>query len=120
VRGLTPPPGGYIVRTNAEGKGEEEFAADIELLGRLWGQVQARFVRAAAPAALHEEMDLAFRVVRDLFSPEVEEFIVDRREVFDRCVEYARTLVPALVERVRLYEGVVPLFESLGLEKDIE
>jgi ribonuclease G len=120
VRGLTPPPGGYIVRTNAEGKGEEDFAADIELLGRLWGQVQARFVRAAAPAALHEEMDLAFRVVRDLFSPEVEEFIVDRREVFDRCVEYARTLVPALVERVRLYEGVVPLFESLGLEKDIE
>ena len=46
--------------------------------------------------------------------------MVDAREVFERCVSYARTLVPALVDRVRLYEGAVPLFESLGIEKDIE
>jgi ribonuclease G len=115
-----PPPGGYIVRTNAEGKGEEEFAADVAFLGRLWDQIQRRFEQSAAPAALHEEMDLAFRVVRDLFSPDVEEFVVDTREVFERCVNYAQTLVPALVDRVRLYEGAVPLFESLGIEKDME
>ena len=120
VRGLTPPPGGFIVRTNAEGKGEEEFAADIAFLSRLWDQVQSRFEQAAAPAELHEEMDLAFRVVRDLFSPDVEEFVVDTREVFERCVSYARSLVPALVDRVRLDEGAVPLFESLGIEKDME
>src|SRR5262245_28747793 len=120
VRALDPPPGGYIVRTNAEGKGEEEFAADIAFLGRLWAEIQGRFEQSVAPAALHEEMDLAFRVVRDLFSPEVEEFTVDTREVFDRCVGYARTLVPALVDRVRLYEGSAPLFESLGIERDIE
>ncbi len=65
-------------------------------------------------------MDLAFRVVRDLFSPEVEEFVVDTREVFERCIGLRATLVPALVDRVRLYEGAVPLFESLGIEKDIE
>ena len=120
VRAINPPPGGYIVRTNAEGKGEEEFAADIAFLGRLWNQIQARFEQTAAPAALHEEMDLAFRVVRDLFSPDVEEFVVDTREVFERCNGYARSLVPALLDRVRLYEGTVPLFESLGIEKDIE
>jgi ribonuclease G len=120
VRGLNPPPGGFIVRTNAEGKGEEEFAADIAFLGRLWDQVQERYEQVAAPAPLHAEMDLAFRVVRDLFSPDVEEFVVDTREVFDRCVSYARSLVPALVDRVRLYEGAVPLFESLGIEKDAE
>jgi ribonuclease G len=120
VRAINPPPGGYIVRTNAEGKGEEEFAADIAFLGRLWSQIQARLEQTAAPAALHEEMDLAFRVVRDLFSPEVEEFVVDTREVFERCIGYARSLVPALMDRVSLYEGAIPLFESLGIEKDIE
>jgi ribonuclease G len=120
VRGLNPPAGGYIVRTNAEGKGEDEFAVDIAFLGRLWNQVQDRFERAGAPAALHEEMDLAFRVVRDLFSPDVEEFIVDTPEVFERCVSYARSLVPTLVDRVHLYEGALPLFESLGIEKDLE
>jgi ribonuclease G len=120
VRGLNPPPGGFIVRTNAEGKGEEEFAADIAFLGRLWDQIQARYEQVAAPSPLHEEMDLAFRVVRDLFSPDVEEFVVDTGEMFERCVTYARSLVPALVDRVRLYEGAVPLFESLGIEKDME
>src|SRR5262245_15191958 len=88
VRSLNPPAGGFIVRTNAEGKGEEEFAADIGFLGRLWDQIQGRVDQVAAPALLHEEMDLAFRVVRDLFSPDVEEFVVDTREVFDRCVSY--------------------------------
>src|SRR5262249_12854645 len=50
----------------------------------------------------------------------VDEFVVDAQEVFERCVGYARTLVPALVERVRLETGPVPLFEALGIERDIE
>src|SRR5690242_19707558 len=83
LRSVTLPPGGFILRTNAEGKTESEFAADVEFLTRLWAQVQARFEQASAPAALHEEGDLIFRVVRDLFSPEVDEFLVDAREVYD-------------------------------------
>jgi ribonuclease G len=120
LRGLTPPPGGFIVRTNAEGKGAEEFAADVAFLGRLWSQVQARFETARAPAALHEEMDLTYRVVRDLFSPEVTEFLIDRAEVRDKCLRAAEALVPGLAERVKLYEGRAPLFDAYGVEKDLE
>src|SRR5438552_6303564 len=82
VRALNPPPGGFIVRTNAEGKGEEEFAADIDFLGRLWKQIQARYEQAPVPSVIHEEADLAFRVVRDLFSPEIDEFLVDTPEAY--------------------------------------
>ncbi len=120
VRGLNPPPGGFIVRTNAEGEGEEELASDIQFLGRLWAQIQARYEQASTPSVVHEEMDLAFRVVRDLFSPEVEEFVVDTREAYEKCVQYANSLVPALSGRVKLYEGKQPIFESLGIEKEIE
>jgi len=120
LRSLTLPAGGFILRTNAEGKSQEEFAADVEFLTRLWAQVQARFEQAAAPAVLHEEGDLIFRVVRDLFSPEVDEFVVDSREVYDKCVGYVEALVPALRDRVRLWEEPAPIFEALGLEKDIE
>ncbi|MBI4246723.1 MAG: Rne/Rng family ribonuclease [Candidatus Rokubacteria bacterium] len=120
VRALNPPAGGYIVRTNAEGKGEEEFAADVEFLGRLWSQVQERCERVGAPAVLHEERDLTVRVVRDLLSPEVDEFLVDSRAVYDKCLDYVRILAPALAERVRLYEGKAPVFEAQGVEKDIE
>src|SRR3989440_8637379 len=81
LRSLDLPPGGFILRTNAEGKGEAEFAADVEFLSRLWAQIQARYARATPPVVLHEEADLTFRVVRDLFSPEVDEFVVDSAEV---------------------------------------
>jgi ribonuclease G len=120
LRGLTLPPGGFILRTNAEGKSESEFAADVEFLTRLWAQVQTRFDQAAAPAALHEEGDLTFRVVRDLFSPEIDEFVVDAREVFEKCAGYVEALVPSLRDRVRQWTEPAPVFEALGLEKDIE
>jgi ribonuclease G len=120
VKGLRPPAGGFIVRTVAEGKGEEDLTADIQFLSRLWTQVQDRFEAARAPSLLHEEMDLTFRVVRDLFSPEIQEFLVDNREVYDKCVEFASSLVPQLATRVKLYDKDTPIFETTGIEKEIE
>src|SRR5438128_9715889 len=119
LRSLDLPAGGFIVRTNAEGKSEAEFAADVEFLTRLWAQIQARFEQAGAPAALHEEGDLTFRVVRDLFSPEVDEFVVDSREVYEKCAGYVGALVPALADRVRIYEERPPILEALGVVKEI-
>jgi ribonuclease G len=120
VRDLSQASGGFIVRTNAEGKGEDEFRNDVEFLRRLWGQVHARHAAAPAPSVLHEEGDLTFRVVRDLFSPDVDEFVVDTREVYEKCRGYVEALVPALAERVRLWEEATPVFEALGIEKEIE
>ena len=120
VRALNPPTGGFIVRTNGEGRGEAEFGADIEFLGRLWTQVRSRYESVKGPAALHEEGDLTFRVVRDLLSPEVDEFLVDSREVYEKCLGYVEALVPAMAERVKLYESTTPIFEAFGIEKDIE
>jgi ribonuclease G len=120
VRGLNPPPGGFIVRTNAEGKGDAEFAADLEFLGRLWAQIQGRHDERRAPAVLHEEGDLTFRVVRDLLAPDVDELLIDSREVYDRCAGYVQSLVPALADRVKWYEARQPIFEAFGIEKDIE
>jgi ribonuclease G len=120
VRGLRPPVGGFIVRTVAEGKGEEEFVADVQFLIRLWEQIQSRYARAAGLSVLHEEMDLIFRAIRDLFSPEVEEFLVDTPEAYKKSVDYIASLVPALADRVKLYEGAAPIFEATGVEKEIE
>jgi ribonuclease G len=120
LRALDLPPGGFILRTNAEGKGEAEFAQDVEFLGRLWSQIQSRFETATAPAALHEEGDLTFRVVRDLFSPEIDEFVVDDRAAHDKVLGYVQALVPALADRVRLYSERAPVFDTFGIEKDIE
>ncbi len=120
VKTLRPNGGGFIVRTVAEGKGEEELAADIEFLSRLWSQVQRRFESVRAPSLLHEEMDVTFRVVRDLFSPEIEEFLVDTRDAYEKCVQFASSLVPQLASRVKLWDKDAPIFEATGIEKEIE
>jgi ribonuclease G len=65
-------------------------------------------------------MDLIFRVVRDLFSPDVEEFVVDTAEAYRKCVEFTTALVPTLTSRVALYEERSPIFEAMGIEKEIE
>src|SRR5262245_17663058 len=120
VKALPPPPGGFIVRTVAEGKGEEDLVADIQFLGRLWGQIQDRFETARAPSVLHEEMDLTFRVVRDLFSPEVDEFVVDDQGAYEKCLQFASSLVPQLAPRVRRWGKDGPIFEVTGIEKEID
>ncbi len=120
VKGLRRSGGGFIVRTVAEGKGESELAADIEFLSRLWTQIQGRFDAARAPSLLHEEMDLTFRVVRDLFSPEVDEFLVDTEEAYEKCLRFATSLVPQLASRVKRWEEPRPIFEATGIEKEID
>jgi ribonuclease G len=120
VKGLPPPPGGFIVRTVAEGKGDEDLVADIQFLSRLWSQVQARFESAKAPSLLHEEMDVTFRVVRDLFSPEVEEFLVDSEAAYEKCLHFATSLVPQLAPRVKRWDKDAPIFEATGIERDID
>jgi ribonuclease G len=119
VRSLNPV-GGFIVRTNAEGKGEEEFAADVAFLQRAWSQITRSHESTRGPAALHEENELTRRIIRDLLSPEVDEFLVDNREVYERCLADVEVLVPALVDRVKLYEGKTPIFEAHGVEREIE
>jgi ribonuclease G len=121
VRSLRPPGGGgFIVRTVGEGRGEAEFGADIGFLVRLWQQIQARFAQAPPRSVLHEEGDLVFRVVRDMFAPDVEEIVIDSEEEHRRALEYAEGLVPALAHRVHRHGERESVFEARGIEKEIE
>jgi ribonuclease G len=120
VRSLRPAGGGFIVRTVGEGRGEAEFSADIQFLVRVWQQIQARFAQAPPRSVLHEEGDLVFRVVRDLFAADIEEILIDGEEEYRRAVEYAEALVPALAHRIHLHAERESIFEARGIEKEIE
>ena len=65
-------------------------------------------------------MDVTFRVVRDLFSPEIEEFLVDSPSAFEKCLEFATQLVPQLASRVKQWDKDQPIFEATGIEREIE
>jgi ribonuclease E len=120
LKKVRPSEAGVIVRTAAEGASEEDLAADLDRLKKIWEQVRRRARRARAPNTLYEEPDLEERVVRDVFSPaEFKEIVTDSREVYERVSAYLRDVAPELVDRLRLHEGPLPLFEEFHVAEQI-
>jgi len=117
---LRPPGTGLIVRTAAEGRQEADLKRDIEFLTRLWGRVQSRAKVSRAPSLLHRDLGLVFRVVRDSFSDDVQRFVVDNRHEYERILDILDVMDPSLKERVSLHAGKRPLFETAGIEEEID
>jgi len=112
--------GGVIVRTAGEGRSAEDFTADLAYLGSRWETVRSRAETAVAPALMHQDFDLALRLVRDLFSAEFSLLWVDGESTYERIVEFLDQVQPQLVSRVKLDREERGLFERFGIEKEIE
>jgi ribonuclease G len=110
---------GFIVRTACEGATKREIRDDVRFLTRLWAHVQQTAAATAAPALVHRDLDLALRVLRDLFTADVERLVVDEQVEHARLVDFTTALMPRLVPRIHAYEGTTPLFEQYGVETKI-
>jgi ribonuclease G len=112
--------GGYIVRTVAEHACDEELAADIAYLRRLWAEILQR-ARSAKPAALlHHDLTLAQRVLRDLVTPETTRIVIDSRENFQKLSAFAHEYVTQVAGLLEHYNGERPLFDLHGVEDEIQ
>jgi ribonuclease G len=111
--------GGVIVRTVGEDVTRETFERELTTLIAQWGRIRkkTRFVRA--PALLHRETSLTRGLIRDVFSTKVEQVTVDSKQVFNEITEYLKGIAPELLERVKLYEDVVPLFDKAKIEQEL-
>jgi ribonuclease G len=112
--------GGVIVRTAGEGKSAADFETDLAYLASRWEAVRSRAETSAAPALMHQDFDLALRLVRDLFSAEFALLWVDGESTYERIVEFLDQVQPQLVPRVKLDREERGLFERFGIEKEIE
>jgi len=119
VSKLRKPNTGYIIRTASQGRSEDDFNADIEFLARLWETIQKKKERTSAPALMHNELDLVFRVIRDVFTKDVDKMVIDAPEEYQRVKEFIDSYIPQLGRRVKPYEGDEPIFDSFGVEIEI-
>ncbi len=119
VEGLRPADSGFIIRTAAEGAGDEVLKADMDFLTRLWADVRSHSEQAGAPDQIYRDLDLIRRATRDLFTAEVDAVLIDDPDEHAKLLEFVRTFMPALASRVQLYQGAEPLFDALGLEVEI-
>ena len=112
--------GGFILRTAAEGAGEEEILADIRYLRRLWLQIAELMQTAGAPSVIYEDLSLALRTLRDLVSPRIEKIRIDSRETFQKVRQFVEELMPEVLDRLEHYPGERPIFDIHGVEDEIQ
>lgn len=117
---LRPEGMGLIVRTAAEGATEKDLQDDLRYLLSLWNRVLERARTSRAPALLYQDLRLLRRVARDLFTGEVERFVVDSPGEYERLVDLVSSYAPHLRDRLELYRGSQPIFEYYGVEREIE
>jgi ribonuclease G len=111
--------GGFIVRTAAEGAGEDELRADIRFLINLWNEIKERSDSGKAPALIYHDLNLVERILRDQVSEEFSTIWVDSETDYERIVRFLNRFQPSLVRRVKLYTKETPLFEQFGIQDEI-
>ncbi len=118
---LQPPDDlGFIVRTAGTDQTKRDIERDMRYLMKLWDVVVKRAKKVKAPATLYQESDLVIRTIRDIFTQDVGEIIVDSPSVYDRVREFMRQIMPRSVDRVKRYDGSEPLFHRFHVEDEIQ
>ena len=111
---------GFIVRTAGVNKSLSDLQRDRDYLKKIWEMVAARLKVTRAPALLYQESDLVLKAMRDLFTPDIAEVVVDSEDVYLRIRDFAEKLMPHMADRIKQHEQTTPLFHSFGIEKDVE
>lgn len=119
MKRIREPGYGYIVRTVSEGVSEEDLKADVGFLTAMWQDIVKKQDRHSAPAALHTDLDLTLRVVRDLFTKNVKRLLIDSKEECEAVKEFVRRYLPDQTSRISHYNKDESLFDHLGIEMEI-
>ncbi len=110
---------GYIIRTSAENASDAELQADIGYLTKVWENIQHQAKTRPPETLLYQDLPLSLRVLRDMFSDNTREILVDSKENHQRMQEFAELYVPGAAGKIRLFKGERPLFESHNVEQEI-
>ena len=119
VQEMRPPEGGFIVRTACEGLTKKEMQDDMKFLLKLWSGIAKKSESASAPALLHDDMDVSLRIIRDLFTADVQEVVIDTPQDHERVKEFIATFMPRLAGRIKLYNRPEPIFDYYNIEEQI-
>ncbi|MHB8837122.1 MAG: Rne/Rng family ribonuclease [Candidatus Methylomirabilia bacterium] len=119
IHRLKPEGHGVIIRTEAEDCSEEELAADLTYLTRMWDRIRRDAEAVAAPALIHADLDVVLKAVRDLFTSDTDRLLIDNKEDYRRVEEFVKTFQPHLRSKLAHYAGREPLFDAMQIETEL-
>ncbi|MBN1754829.1 Rne/Rng family ribonuclease [bacterium] len=110
---------GLIVRTIAEKQKIDVLQQDFEHVFKNWETLKKKAEALPAPSLVYKDIGLAAKLVRDFFSSDVEELVIDSKEEYQNIRNYLEKVAPHLLDRVKLYKGKQPIFDEYGIESQI-
>jgi ribonuclease E len=111
---------GLIVRTAGASRTKQEIQRDYEYLLRLWDSIRDLTLRSSAPALVYEEGNLIKRAIRDQFSRDIEEIVVEGAEGFREAQTFTKMIMPQQIDSVKLHDGRPPLFQKYKVESQLD
>ena len=121
LQGKRPGPvGGFITRTAAEGRSEEDIAGDMQFLYNLWQDIKTRADKRPAPMLLHHDLDIVQRILRDQLADSFKAIWIDNEEHYESVLRFVERFQPALVPKVKLYTREAPIFDAFGVTAELE
>jgi ribonuclease E len=110
---------GAIVRTAGLERTKTEIKRDFDYLTRLWDEIRDKTLTSSAPALIYEDSDLIKRAIRDIYSREIDEVLVDGPESYTHARNFMKLLMPSHAKKVQPYNDPVPLFHRAGVETQL-
>lgn len=118
---LTVPDGmGVIIRTAGRDRTKTDLNRDLKVLLRMWDNIRKKASRAKAPALILKEQDVVIRALRDYFSSDVNEIVVDSDDAYDRAAEYMQLVMPKQRSALTRYVERRPIFHHYRIEKQLD
>lgn len=116
---LKPEGQGIIIRTAAEHVGKADIKREITFLTEQYLHISHDFKYAPSPSCIYEEGNVAIRLIRDVYNPDIDKFIVADKEIFENVSLYAKKYDHSLKRKLKLYNKKVDMFHHYGLDEDV-
>jgi len=122
IEGLEIPDNmGVIIRTAGMERSKIEIRRDFEYLIHLWDEIREKTMQSTAPSLIYQEGDLIKRSIRDLYSRDIDEIVVEGEEGYKAAKQFMKTLMPSHIKKIRLYENeTLPIFHKFKVESMID
>ena len=110
-----------IVRTAGAKRVKSEIKRDYEYLFRTWNEIRELTLESIAPALIHEEANLIKRSIRDLYSRDIDEIIIDGEAAYRIAKDFIKLLIPSHAKKVQPYKnGGQPMMQHYQVESQLD
>ena len=108
-----------IIRTAGMDRTRAEIKRDYDYLVKLWNRIREDTLRSNAPALIYEESDVIKRAIRDQYTSDIDELVIEGREGFETARDFMKLLLPSHTPKIKQHQETMPLFYAHNIEDQL-